>query len=917
MVGIKPKLSEKEKFLNKMKGLEHVPNNPSPEVESAYVGSNAKFKAYIPYFLYKPPFGYPRPSLKYMEVKKLANTPYIFGAIKAIRDRIKSMDWDIVPKDGVELTDSLKEKALHIKEWFNNPNGNYESWVDIQDMIVNDMLIYDAGVGVKVFNEQGQMQQFFARAGATFLKNPDIYGYLGNRKDIVDVDNNLVGRKVQSNDSTVANQFKLKYSEEAAYFQYGWTPGVMPVPFGKREIVYVNINPRTDSVYGTSPIGILREIILTLIYGSRYHLDMYINSNIPQGIIGLLGANKEQIRSFRQRMDSNILEEDEFDNWRKKNFKIPIVGGKDIDKVTWTPWQVPSKDMNILSQQQWFQKIVWQCYSEDTEILTENGWKYFKDLNKKEKVARINPNSLEMDYVLPINYQKYKHNKEMIVFKTRNIDLKVTPTHRVLYTTTHRRNHNLPNVQCKAEEIFNKDIEMLQAANFKGTKIPIQSFGDLKFTGEQFCKFMGFWLGDGCVYHNSKDNRIVLSICKDCYPEVYKKITTLLKEINIDYSERITPPRNKPRKTHKHIIGKNNMHDLRFSNKALKEYLLQFGYAKDKYVPQIIKNSTSKEVACFLDYYELADGSKEKYGQNRRFFSMSKQLIDDVQEILFKQGIASNVTKNNGGYNLTERKSKTNKFDKKNYSLIRKNNIKKENYNGFVYDVTLPKYHYLVVRRNGRVCISGNCLGVNSNEMGVTESVNKMTAENQSEILNKRALKPILMKLQYAWNNQIMPELDDTGDLMFKYNDYDIKEDHEKAELYEKKLNYMTVNEIRELEDLEPIEGGDKLSGSNPFGGGFDNYSQEHDEDSYFNKDEDEESPVQDNEQDKPQDKPKKDSKEDKDKLEITTKSKEEKDPEPADSFYGDLAGEDLEKQLKDFYSDLEKEITEKVKGLD
>ena len=42
------------------------------------------------------------------------------------------------------------------------------------------------------------------------------------------------------------------------------------------------------------------------------------------------------------------------------------------------------------------------CYDKETEILTKEGWKYFKDLNGKEEVATLNGNKLHFE--LPKRY---------------------------------------------------------------------------------------------------------------------------------------------------------------------------------------------------------------------------------------------------------------------------------------------------------------------------------------------------------------------------------------------------------------------------------------------------------------------------------------------------------------------------------
>ena len=743
------------------------------------------FKAYIPNYMYRPPFGIPRRD-NVVLFKKLAKNPYIFSIIKTLCDEATTNSWEVkVKEEFQEHGDQYKDKINEITRFLKNPNGNEESFQHILRQLLTDLLETDSGVLVKVFNAGGDLKQIFSRDASLFLKNTDIYGYLGNRADFVmPLPDGFTGVSIDfggtptTSQQQIMKQYSLLYKEQAAYFQYGWTAGSMPIPFGKREIIYMMQMPRADSIYGTSPIGRLVDIILNLVYGAEFNLDFYTNNNMPDGAIQLLGAQREQIKQFRENMESQFKFTDDLGNKRKRFYKHPI----STTEVKFTPFTFTAKDMEVLAQQKWFTKIMWMCYSDDTEILTHNGWMLFKDL-QNEKVARYNVETANIDFIEPEDKQTFDYDGEMIRFVNRNIDLKVTPEHRVLYQTRDKFERGVPFEITEAKNLYDKYscVVIPQAGNFKGIKLDNKKFGDLEFTGEQFSKFMGFWLGDG--WADGCDNRVSFAVSKACYPEVYDKITGLFKEIGIEWKENEYLPRwtDKPMLT------------LRFSNKELNKYLTQFGKARDKFIPREIINSTEQETLSFLEYYEMADGCEEKYGRNKRFFSMSKKLIENCQEMYVRMGIASNINESNGGFELTERKVKTNKRDKKNYCYVYKESIIKEQYNGKVYDVTIPEHHNLIVRRNGRVCISGNCFGVNAEEMGFTEDSNKSTGETQIKAFKRKAIKPILDVISYHLNTQLLTEFFDNASprdipVEFVFDEYDIGEDIQKHALLEKQI---------------------------------------------------------------------------------------------------------------------------------
>lgn len=311
------------------------------------------FKAFIPEYLYKPPYGFPRKTNLPL-LKLLAKNPYIFSVIKTITDEACNIEWEIGVKekfsdDGVDYSEKINE----ITEFFNNPNKNGESFDTFLRMLIPAIYEVDAGVAVKVFTRAGKFDQLFVRDGATFLKNPDIYGYIGDRADFV----KPMGEEQLTNE-TIRKQYDGILRNNAAYFQFGWTAGSMPVPFGKKEVVWFEMNPRYDSIYGRSPLEVLSDIVKTLVYGSRYNLSFYANNNLPEGVIQLLGAQEQDIEAFRQRFEAQFTGKNEFDETVKNFFKFPISSSE----VKFTPFQILSKELEVLSQQEWFTKVVWMCF---------------------------------------------------------------------------------------------------------------------------------------------------------------------------------------------------------------------------------------------------------------------------------------------------------------------------------------------------------------------------------------------------------------------------------------------------------------------------------------------------------------------------------------------------------------------------
>ena len=95
------------------------------------------------------------------------------------------------------------------------------------------------------------------------------------------------------------------------------------------------------------------------------------------------------------------------------------------------------------------------CYSEDTQILTNKGWKYFKDLEGDELFYTLNPETKEVELHPATAYIKYYYEGEMIHFKSETMDILVTPDHNMAVAGYGPKIFEKIKL-IKAEEIFEK-----------------------------------------------------------------------------------------------------------------------------------------------------------------------------------------------------------------------------------------------------------------------------------------------------------------------------------------------------------------------------------------------------------------------------------------------------------------------------
>lgn len=70
-----------------------------------------------------------------------------------------------------------------------------------------------------------------------------------------------------------------------------------------------------------------------------------------------------------------------------------------------------------------------KCYTPDTEILTETGWKFFPELKSVDNVAVFDPVTKKITFEQPFEVVKEEHTGPMVFFNGPNVNLVVTPNH--------------------------------------------------------------------------------------------------------------------------------------------------------------------------------------------------------------------------------------------------------------------------------------------------------------------------------------------------------------------------------------------------------------------------------------------------------------------------------------------------------
>lgn len=369
------------------------------------------------------------------------------------------------------------------------------------------------------------------------------------------------------------------------------------------------------------------------------------------------------------------------------------------------------------------------CMTKDAKILTSDGWKFINEISDDERVYTLNSYTNKIECHQIVRKIDEKYSGKLLHIKGRNIDLKVTPNHKIPLI---RRNGDFELVE--AQEIYknrnkyNKsyipktgeytgyDVDVINIPRVDGIDINLYDIDpsqDLELCPEVFVKLLGFWLAEGWTNY---DTSYVTGISQND--------GDVLAEFERDVIDHF--PKGYWRRHEE--SGKNATHvTYTTTDRRLYEYLSPLGKCYDKYIPTEIKQLPSRLLSELLYWYNKGDGRDQETWSGYRVknnFTTSERLIEDLAELQLKCGKSGNIStiiteadyefaghiikaENKVPlYQLHESTTKGIYLDERFLS------IEEVDFDDRVYCVEVPN-HIFYVMENGKACWTGNSCDVN------------------------------------------------------------------------------------------------------------------------------------------------------------------------------------------------------------
>lgn len=336
----------------------------------------------------------------------------------------------------------------------------------------------------------------------------------------------------------------------------------------------------------------------------------------------------------------------------------------------------------------------WKCYDSTTEVLTPRGWVPFPDLSRDDLVAQWDNG--QVSFVPPHAYVNQEYKGKMWHLHDQATDLLVTPDHKMIYRPAYNPKTSRP-------ESFGL-LRSCEVQNMPKTG-HLPHTGQLRLSAKrgpdepEFVRLIVAFQADGTwAFRNKEDRRNGSPSYLDFGFSRERKIERLkeiLDSLGLSYTEKATGsvnPRTRIWVRDSPVIDR--LYALLGPEKTFGPWLLQWSAAE-------------REV--FLSELPLWDGTQSKDHNN--YNTVQAINADWVQACAVVTGRSARLSQYAGRTSTSQAINRVSlpngNIRSREWSGLFQLCREQVDYNGQIYCVSVPS-GFLLVRRNGKVTVSGN-----------------------------------------------------------------------------------------------------------------------------------------------------------------------------------------------------------------
>lgn len=385
---------------------------------------------------------------------------------------------------------------------------------------------------------------------------------------------------------------------------------------------------------------------------------------------------------------------------REKQFKAAM--------DDWRAYQRWSKERNE-KRKEMERKCGYDCYVQDTEFLTETGWRKYEKIRDGEAVATMNPNSLALEFQCPTRRFEADYEGVIYSFAPQHMMCSVTPNHRMLVSPVGRQKSN--NYSTRYDESHAKWGFRRAETICNGRQRYFYSritcrpgIKEYPVSDEELI-LLGCYVSEGCI--GKRDIKGHPTILRFSQKDGGRQIAYLnrILEVFPENTCRFESLREKGEKRKNDCLEVVYTHnDPALATKVANECL---SGAKNKRLPAWTMKLSLRQCLLLLDVMVAGDGTNRKH--SRVYYTSSKMLADSIQAMCIACGVICQVW---GPYHSEGEWGVSETYQVylgkiKETVIVCPRTTSTEWYKGKISCFSVPN-EILVTRLNGKASIQGN-----------------------------------------------------------------------------------------------------------------------------------------------------------------------------------------------------------------
>lgn len=367
------------------------------------------------------------------------------------------------------------------------------------------------------------------------------------------------------------------------------------------------------------------------------------------------------------------------------------------------------------------------CYSEDTECLTYNGWKRVIDLEVDEEILGFNKDTEKCRFQPVRKMHKSYYDGDMVSLKSRKVDLLVTQNHRILLQ------HHVRSKMSRAYKEHGKggyfgwsvcEAGKLPNGNYKlPISFPIEERNDYEISDEEL-KIIAWINTEGSIYYNKKRDEIKGIAIKQ----------TESSEANKSHCQEIEECLGKIGRVYKHYISqelyahliKAGINKVSYKDQIAHNFRIPLKHQSELYLEDnihfiplwILQKCSYRQLKIYFETLIKGDGHRSLHEKTNHtiqlcYYSKLKENADRMGYLCHLLGYKVNFVNPNKHhvtyqvYIIAEKEYEWQKKDAHNEAINYGDKTILKPYKGMVSCPTIDD-GYFVVRRNNKSYICGN-----------------------------------------------------------------------------------------------------------------------------------------------------------------------------------------------------------------